>query len=260
MSKIIYICLYFLTLCFIICSNLLALEVAVYYDASKGNAWINPAQFTPAIEAEFKAKGIPYQVVSAKELEAYMKANKQGIAIMTMGIAPGEIFKNQGEKDLVRTWLFDGGVMFWSGDWPFYYWDAPANCPAGAGEVSVFGVTFTQGAGPPGAAMTPTDIGKKMIPSMKDHPSSRPVSLAILNNNKFEFESYADDKSRADPIALRAPKMNGWFVNFYTWPENVELKQVSKEMAELLENRFMTAKKAVDISGKLTNTWGKIKK
>ncbi len=252
----IYLCL--LATGFLICSSLLAQEVAVYYDAAKGSAWIDPAGYVRAIEPAFKEAGVAYKIVTAKELEAYMNANKEGIAIITMGIAPGEIFKNQGEKDLARTWLFDGGIMFWSGDWPFYYWDVPANCPAAAGEVSVFGVSVTQGAGPPGASMEPTDLGKKLIPSMKEHPSSRPVSLGILNSSKFEFESYADNKSQADPIAFRAPKMLGWFVNFYTWPEGVGLDQISKQMAELLQNRF-TITKAVDRMGKLAVMWGSIK-
>lgn len=34
-----------------------------------------------------------------------MNANKEGIVIMTTGIAPGDIFKNQGNKDLAVKWL-----------------------------------------------------------------------------------------------------------------------------------------------------------
>lgn len=241
-----------------VCSSLFAQEVAVYYDQAKGNAWIDPGQLVPAIEKAFKAKGIKYSITDAETLAAYMGANKEGIVVMTMGIAPAEIFKNQGEKDLVRQWLFDGGVMFWTGDWPFYYWDTPANCPAAQGEVSVFGASVTQSSGPPGAAMEPTELGKKLIPSIKASPSSRPVSLALLNSSRFEFESYSDNKSVADPIAFRAPKMNGWFVNFHTWPENITLDQVAVEMAELILNRFQVTK-AVDNTGKLSTRWGGIK-
>lgn len=241
---------------FLISSNILAQEVAVYND--KETAWIDPAQMVASLGKMLPKNNIPYKVVKAFELEEYMKANQTGVVIMTTGIAPSEIFKNQGDKDLVHQWLFDGGIMFWSGDWPFYYWDAPANCPAAAGELSVFGVTFTTSSGPPGQSMEPTDLGKELIPSIMEHQSSRPVMLGTLENNKFEFESYADNGSNADPIALRASKMDGWFVNMHTWIEGISYDQAALEIAELIGNRFLELK-AVDKMGKSSTTWGDIK-
>jgi hypothetical protein len=205
-----------------------------------------------------KAKNIDCSIVDTEALVTYMEANREGIVIMTSGIAPGEIFKNQGDKDLVNEWLFGGGIMFWTGDWPFYYWDAPANLAAAAGEASVFGVTMTQGTGPPGQMMTPTNIGKELIPSIEEHPSSRAVSLAILETNGFEYESYADNGSNADPIAFQARDMEGWFVNMHTWPEDETLEHVGLEMAELVENRFLVDR-AVESTGKLAATWGSVK-
>ena len=146
--------------------------------------------------------------------------------------------------------------MFWTGDWPFYYWDDVANCPAAAGEVSVFGVTVTQSAD--GTFMEPTDTGKELIPSIVEHLSSRPVSLATLENNRFEYESYADNGSLADPIAFQAPKMEGWFVNMHTWPDGAALDQAALEMAELLKNKFLVDR-AVESMGKLATTWGRIR-
>ena len=210
----------------------------------------------PAVEAALAAENIEGKIANAQELVTYMEANAEGIVIMTTGIAPGEIFQNKGDQDLVHTWLFDGGVMLWTGDWPFYYWDVPANCPAAAGEVSVFGVTVTQSAD--GTAMVPTDIGMELIPSIEEHLSSRPVSLAILESNKFEYESYADNGSLADPIAFQAPKMEGWFVNIHTWPDAGALEQAALEMAELLQNRFLVGK-AVESRDKLSTTWGNIR-
>ena len=242
------------------CNCLLAQGVAIYYDPAKGNAWIDPAQMAPAVEKELGAKGIECQIVNAEDLAAYMNANKEGFVIITTGMAPGEIFQSKGDQDLVNEWLTDGGVMFWTGDWPFYYWDTTANCPGGAGETSVFGVTVTQSSGPPGQTMEPTDLGMELIPSIEEHLSSRPVSLGTLDARKFEYESYADNGSLADPIAFQPPDMDGWFVNMHTWPEEVTLAQVALEMAELLENRFMVEQEAVESTGKLSTTWGGIKK
>ena len=243
-----------------LCSAPLAQEVAIYYDPARGTAWVDPAQLAPAVDEALAKKNMESSIVKTDALVTYMEANKEGIVVMTSGIVPGEIFQSKGDEDPLYEWLMEGGVMFWSGDWPFYYWGDVANCPAAQGEVSLFGVAFTQGMGPPGQPMTPTDFGKELVPSMAEHPSSRPVSLAVLENNKFEYESYADDGSFADPIALRTSKMEGWFVNFYTWPEDVDYAQVGLEMAELIENRFVDlVEKAVDKTGKMATTWGAIR-
>ena len=242
---------------FIVCNSLIAQDVAIYND--KSPACIDPAQMAPAAQKALDEKKITYEVVNAADLVTYMNANKTGVVIMATGIAPGEIFKNQGDKDLVRQWLTGGGIMLWTGDWPFYYFDAPANCPGSAGETSVFGVIVTASTG--STNMTPTDLGKKLIPSIKEHTSQRPIMLKTLDSNKFNFESYADDGATyADPIAIQAPKMKGWFVNMHTWPEGGDtLDQVAKEMAEVIKNRFLVAPKAVDKMGKLTTTWGDVK-
>ena len=247
--------------CFIgllLCSTLQAAveEVSIYYDPSKGPAWIDPAKMAPAVENALTDKRIPCSIMDAKALVDYMNANAEGIVIMTTGIAPGEIFKSQGDKDLAHKWLFAGGIMFWTGDWPFYYWDVPANCPGAGGEASVFGVTMTQGAD--GTKVKPTALGKELIPSIKEHISCRPVSIAILESNKFVYESYADNGNLADPIAFQAPKMKGWFVNTYTWPDDESYEDIAFRISELLENRFFIDQ-PVESKDKLTTTWGLIK-
>jgi hypothetical protein len=195
--------------------------------------------------------------MDTKALVAYMNANAEGIVIMTSGIAPGEIFKSQGDKDLVHKWLFDGGTLFWTGDWPFYYWDVPANCPGAAGEASVFGVTVTQGAD--NTLVKPTALGKELIPSIEEHLSCRPVSIAILESNDFAYESYADNGDLADPIALQAEDMKGWFVNTYTWPDDESYEDIALRVSELLENRFLIDL-PVENKDKLSATWGEIKR
>jgi len=173
-SLLVFMCLVF----FILSFNLLAQDVVIYND--KSPAWIDPAQMVPAAQKALDTMNIKNDVVNADDLVTYMNANQTGIVIIATGIAPGEIFKNQGDKDLVHKWLFDGGVMLWTGDWPFYYWDDPANCPGSAGETSVFGVIVT--AGVASTKMKPTDLGKKLIPSIKEHTSQRPIMLTVLDS------------------------------------------------------------------------------
>ena len=252
----------FIVACFIgllLCINLHAAveEISIYYDPAKGNAWIDPVRMAPAVEDALTDKKMPCSIMDTTALVDYMNANAEGIVIMTSGIAPGEIFKSQGDKDLVHKWLFDGGIMFWSGDWPFYYWDVPANCPGGGGEASVFGVTVTQGAD--GTVVKPTALGKELIPSIEEHISCRPVSIAILESNDFVYESYADNGNLADPIALQAEDMKGWFVNTYTWPDDESYEDIALRISELLENRFFIDL-PVENKDKLAATWGEIKR
>ena len=57
--------------------------------------------------------------------------------------------------------------------------------------------------------VAPTDLGKKYIASLKKWTSNRPAGLAVLKQNNFEFESYADDGTNVDPIVSRAKDMKG---------------------------------------------------
>ena len=239
-------------------------DVAVVYDEGIENggglAVPNPNQLAEMMVEELEAKKLTAEIVDADGLVEYMNANPNGIYIITQGNTPGTIFKKDGKKDLVYTWLREGGIGGFIGDYPFYYyWDKGARVTAaGAGQQSVFGVTVTNGTV---SAVSPTDLGKEYIPSLKKWSSNRASGLAVLEGNDFEYESYADDGSNADPIAYRTEDMKGWFINFHTSccgtaiPPN---PQIATEYAELISSRF--AAQAVDPSGKMSVVWGKIKK
>ena len=83
----------------------------------------------------------------------------------------------------------------------------------------------------------------------------------MLDANGFEYESYADDGSNADPIAYRTEDMKGWFINFHTSccgtvvPPN---DQMAIEYAELISNRFASGL-AVGSADKLGVTWARLK-
>ena len=239
-------------------------DVAVFYDAAvengNGLSVPNPLQLAEMIVDELDKKKLTAEIVDSDELVDYMNANPQGIYIITQGNTPGTIFKNEGKKDLVYTWLREGGIGGFIGDYAFYYyWDKGARVTAAAaGQVNVFGATVTNSTV---SAVTPTDLGKEYIPSLKKWNSNRAAGLGVLKQNDFEYESYADDGSNADPIAYRTKDMKGWFINFHTSccgtaiPPN---DQIATEYAELISNRFATAK-AVDPTGKVSVVWGRLK-
>ena len=126
-------------------------DVAVFYDAAvengNGLSVPNPLQLAEMIVDELDKKKLTAEIVDSDELVEYMEANPQGIYIITQGNTPGTIFKNQGKKDLIHSWLREGGIGGFIGDYAFYYyWDKGARVTAaGAGQQSVFGATVTNG-------------------------------------------------------------------------------------------------------------------
>ena len=247
--------------CLLLANVALAQDVAIFYDGSLPALSINNAPgFAELLVQELKKNNIRAGIVDKDELVTYMKANPQGIMLVCQGIFPGTIFANKGKEDLIHSWLRGGGIGGFVGDYPFYYWDNTNNVAAGGGQQKVFGVTVTNGTV---SNVKPTELGKKYMPSLKDWTTNRPVGLAALENNGFEFESYADDGVNADPIAYRTKDMKGWFINFHTsccgtaCPPN---EQMAKEYGELIANRFIDkGKLSVKPIDKLGVTWGQLK-
>ncbi len=241
-------------------------DVVVVYDVKMENGnglgVQNAKQLADLIVEKLEDEKLTAEIVDADGLIKYMDANPKGIYVITQGNTPETIFKNKGKEDPIYSWLRDGGIGGFIGDYPFYYyWDFGANArvtAAGAGQQKVFGVTVTNASV---ANVSPTDLGKQYIPSLEKWTSNRPSGLNVLNQNDFEFESYADDGTNADPIAYRTEDMKGWFINFHTSccgtaiPGN---EQVATEYAELISNRFAEPQ-SVDPTGKISIVWGQIK-
>lgn len=249
----------------------LAQDVAVVYDAKMENGGglgvaggaAGAKGLADMIVDRLKDEKLTAEIVDADGLVEYMEANKNGIFVLTQGNTPDTIFQNKGKEDPIYSWLREGGIGGFIGDYPlYYYWDFNAGArvtAAGAGQQKVFGVTVTNANT---AAVSPTDLGEEYIPSLGKWTSNRPVGINVLENNNFEFESYADDGNNADPIAYRTDDMEGWFINFHTSccgtviPEN---EQVAIEYAELIANRFAPEGQAVNPTGKVSVVWGELK-
>jgi len=248
--------------CLILMSSALAQDVAILFDANLPVLGIsNGPGFADLLVAELGKENIQAEIVDSAGLAAYMQANPEGIMLICQGIVPSTIFENKGKDDLIYSWLREGGIGGFVGDYPFYYWDNTNNVAAGAGQQNVFGVQVTNGNV---ATMLPTELGKEYIPSLQpDWVSNRPVSLGVLEQNGFEYESYADDGANSDPIAYQTEDMKGWFINFHTSccgtsvPTN---DQMAREYAELIKNRFIDPDKlAVEPMGKISTVWGQLK-
>ena len=239
-----------------------AQDVAIMYDPDLPTLGVkNGPGFADMLVQELESEGLDAAVVDSDELAAYMEANPTGIMLVCQGIMPATIFENKGEDDLIYSWLREGGIGGFVGDYPFYYWETTGNVAAGGGQQKIFGVTVTNSSV---ALVEPTELGKQYIPSLADEwTTNRPAGLAVLESGDFEYESYADDGSNADPIAYRTDDMDGWFINFHTSCCGVSVPandQMAKEYAELISNRFADElTRPVDPAGKMGALWGKLK-
>jgi len=253
-----------------IASYSFAQDIAVLYDTAMENGAglsipggvAGASGLADQIVSKLQDENLTAEIVDGEGVAAYMEANPKGIIVITQGNVPDTIFQNKGADDLIHSWLTDGGIAAMIGDWPFYYyWNYGTNSRVtimGGGQQSVFGVTLTNSNT---ANASPTDLGKQYMPSIKQWTSNRPVGISVLEDNDFEFESYADDGSNADPIAYRTDDMDGWFINFHTSsgitiPPN---DQIATELAELMVNRFATEAQSVDPTGKVSVVWGELK-
>ncbi len=245
-------------------------EVAVVYDADLENGLVlgteglNGKGLADLIVSKLADKNINGEIVDGEGLIEYMNANPKGIYVLTQGNTPDTIFQNRGEDDPVYSWLREGGIGGFIGDYPFYYyWDYGTSLRVAAeeaGQQKIFGVTVTIAV--ENAVIKPTDLGKKYMPSLKEWTSNRPVDTSILEQNNFEYESYADDGTNADPVAYRTDDMEGWFINFHTSCCGTAIpifEQIATSYAELIANRFLPETASVDLTGKISVVWGKLK-
>lgn len=246
-----------------------AQDVAVVYDAALengnvlGTAGLKGKDLADLIINELSDNKLNGEIVDADGLIEYMNANPTGIYILTQGNTPDTIFQNKGEDDPVYSWLREGGIGGFIGDYPFYYyWNFGTKSRVAAetaGQQKIFGVTVTNANT---ATVSPTDLGKQYIPSLKNGTTNRPVGISVLEQNNFEFESYADDGANADPVAYRTEDMKGWFINFHTSCCGTAIppfEQIAASYAELIANRFAPELQTVEPTGKVSVVWGQLK-
>lgn len=249
-----------LVISLLLVNSTFAQDVAIFYDTNLPTLGPgNGAVFANFVKEELSKKNLSAEVVDSEGLAEYMEANPEGIMLVCQGIVPSTIFENKGKDDLIYSWLREGGIGGFVGDYPFYYWDSTNNVAADGGQQKVFGVTVTNSNT---AQVEPTELGKEYIPTLEEWTTNRPVTLATLESNGFEYESYADDGTNADPVAYRTEDMKGWFINFHTSCCGTALPpddQMAVEYAELITNRFLAEGKSVEKAGKVSVVWGELK-
>ena len=142
---------------------------------------------------------------------------------------------------------------------------SPNNGPTGAANVfDIDGLSFGARVG----AMKPTDIGKKIIPSMKAFNSDRPWHVEQFDGSDWDLVIFAEaDKNNADPaVAIsKTPGDDGtgmiaamWQSARPAWPEKPDIRGIG--VVEFINNWLADeAEFNVEAKNKLATTWGTIK-
>jgi len=224
-------------------------EIFIYYDENEPTSWVEHEagkKLTESLQAQFTNQGLESSIGGAKGLREYMEANKNGIVVMALDIAPSTIFRGE-RNSFLKSWLDAGGKMIWTGDYEFYYYSIGR--PDQRISITRWGATMTfdtttdltpaQSNEEP-YYMTPTELGKKYIPSLGIFQSLRPAIIKTLVEHKMAHEIYASDGERADPVMCRPRGGKGYFVKIQM--KNIgDIERLSQLMAEFIKNRFVSA-------------------
>ncbi len=176
-------------------------QVAVYYDDRYPTSWLTKQEANTiaiGIIEKLESKSICAEIVNADELKIFMNENPTGCVVMCMGAAPDTIWDGSEDSSLVEKWLDNGGRMAWTGDWPFFH---ISNADGTLKKVDAKGSEYVFDFQPISKArwyveyyevgMTPTDVGKKVLPSLHEFNAARPVDIKAVEDNSPNYEFYA---------------------------------------------------------------------
>lgn len=209
-------------------------RIVIWYDDEYPSNWVDPELILYYLEEVFNELGVPYTVLNSEELRSFM-LSETGIVVFTSDVAPDTVWDGS-DDSIILKWLRNGGVLFWTGDWEFYYiGHADGSMSRSGAEDKLLGKRITAVLDE-GVEVKPTDAGAKYIPSFRGFRSMRPFDEAELSG--LEYEAYGaaelNGKRFLDPCAVRVGR--GLFVKV-----SAALREEVSclYMAELIINRFL---------------------
>ncbi len=211
----------------------------------------------------------------AEWCKEHTENGQQDVILLACGTAPSALYPFPNAKpdgSNVENFIEAGNVVINVADWIFYMSyeggvRSPDNAAAGAANVfDIPGLDFgDRGQGT--FAMTPTDLGKKYIPSLAAFNTNRPWHIEQFANTNWDVVIFAQaDDNNADP-AVAISKETGkdgtgmiaamWQAAIPNWggtdPRGIGV-------AEFIEN-WLSENATLDVqaNNKLSTTWGHIK-
>ena len=209
----------------------------------------------------------------AKWTLAHTGNRQQDVIILACGTCPSGLYKfpnKDPDGSIVENFVEAGNIVINVADWIFYMSyeggvRSPENDAAGAANVfDIPGLNFDARVG----GMKPTDLGKKVIPSMNSFNSDRPWRVEQFDGSDWDLVIFAKaDENNADP-AVAISKTQGedgtgmiaamWQAAKPQWPEETDIRGIG--VAEFINN-WLADEAAFDVEAKnkLATTWGAIK-
>ena len=212
-----------------------------------------------ALASALTSAGHPTQTLDAPGWLRLCQTRQRAVVIDICETVPDLVFRGQPDSPL-RAWLEAGGILIYSGDWPFYwYCDATgktSNQGAGPlGDDAVFGEDLVQ-EDFVGISTAATETGRQWLPSLRPTWALRPFNLDAVKAHCKHAEFYlTGDRQQAgatqhaaDGLAFQVPHGQGWFAGFHltrgphTDTAQVILEFVTRRLDNLTSNTAGDAK------------------
>ena len=209
----------------------------------------------------------------AKWCVEHTNNGQQDVIILACGTCPSGLYEfpnKDPDGSNVENFVEAGNVVINVADWIFYMSyeggvRSPNNGEQGAANVfDIPGLSFGNRVG----GMEPTDLGKKVIPSMKGFNSDRPWHVEQFKGSDWDLVIFAEaDKNNADPAVAvsKSPGKDGtgmiaamWQAARPEWAEKTDIRGIG--VAEFINN-WLAENGTFDVEAKnkLATTWGTIK-
>ena len=209
----------------------------------------------------------------AKWTKEHTDNGQQDVIILACGTCPSGLYEfpnKDADGSNVENFVEAGNIVINVADWIFYMSyeggvRSPNNGPTGAANVfDIDGLSFGARVG----AMKPTDLGKKVMPSMEAFNSDRPWHVEQFDGSDWDLVIFGEaDKNNADPAVAvsKSPGKDGtgmiaamWQAAKPEWPDNPDIRGIG--VAEFINNWLAEeAEFNVEAKNKLATTWGSIK-
>ncbi len=176
------------------------------------------------------AVGIPAQILDAAAWGRLCQERKAAVVVDIGQIVPDTVFRGQPTGAPLRDWLMAGGMLVYSGDWPFYWYvdgSGKASCEGAGpqGGDAIFGADLVK-EGFTDFPTSPTEVGKRWLPSLSASWSQRPFDLTAVQKACPWSEAYlvgerdqgGAHQVAADGLAFRPPGAKGYFAGFHFRP------------------------------------------
>ncbi len=199
-----------------------------YFDAPKQvDTEIFHLHLCEALAKALTEAGFTAKVIDAKEW-LRLCDDRSRCVVVEIGQFPSHVLFAGQEGSPIAEWLKAGGILVYTGDWPFFWYVGGDGKTLGEGANSfgddkIFGADLVR-EGFIDIGVEPTEAGKKWLPSLRPGGTVRPFDADAVAQACPWYEFYSLGKrtqadgtvqTAADALCFRVPKGDGFFAAFH---------------------------------------------